>query len=119
MLVAALRQAGYATLETGDPREALLLALRRAGRIDLVIADVAMPRMSGTDAAGAIRSVCPGIPVLFISGYTGPELLRRGVAEESWEFLAKPLDLDELLAKVRSAIAASCSSTQARGKPEP
>ena len=75
-----------------------------AGGIDLVIADVVMPRIGGRELADTIAGRFPTIPVLLISGYPGPEATGAHWREENREFIQKPLDPEQLTRKVRSLL---------------
>ena len=67
MLVEVLTHQGYTVLDAG--RGAAALALAEMAPIDLLVTDMSMPGMSGWDLAKSLRSRCPGLPVLFMSGY--------------------------------------------------
>ena len=75
-LSGALEDTGYTVLATVSPRKALPLARRHDGPIDMLIADVVMPGISGVELANRVRRAFPGIRVLFISGYLGDDLSR-------------------------------------------
>ena len=69
----------------------------------MLITDVEMPSMTGPDLADLLRKHFPGLPVLFISGYT--RLMDEDAAlEEEW-FLTKPFSVDVLAAKVHKILA--------------
>lgn len=68
LFAASLRRDGYHVVEAGDGAEAVEVA-KKAERIDLVVTDVRMPKMSGVDMANALREVQPGIRIVFVSGY--------------------------------------------------
>ena len=92
---------GYAVLEAADGADALKVASEHAGRIDLVISDVVMPRMGGEEMAKRLESLRPGIKTIFISGYTESGVIRRRAAEQDVVLLQKPFKSETLLAKVR------------------
>jgi CheY-like chemotaxis protein len=62
-----LEYEGYRVLLAGDGTE--VLAAMRDERPDLVILDVCMPRMNGLETLEAIRSICPGIPIVFFTSF--------------------------------------------------
>ena len=101
LLATFLRDAGYKVLDTGHADEALPLAEKYAGGIDMLVTDVVMPGTSGVDLALRVRQARPGIPVLFISGYGGRDLAQRGMNETRGELLVKPFSRDELMRSVR------------------
>jgi CheY-like chemotaxis protein len=67
-----LQSAGLQVLEARDGVDALEVFHVSKGRIDLVITDIRMPRMSGTDLASSLRSDAPAIPLILISGEGAP-----------------------------------------------
>jgi CheY-like chemotaxis protein len=102
-----LQQQGYRTIEAGGGMEALLLLKGSTGRqIDLLLTDVILPGMNGRELADQVRTQLPGVKVLFMSGYTGEALGRRGVLESEMAFLPKPFTPAVLVAKVRNLLAA-------------
>jgi CheY-like chemotaxis protein len=101
IMARSLRDCGYTVLEAGDGREALRLVESRNGRVSLIVADVVMPDLGGRHLASQVAERWPDVPVLFTSGYTGMDVVRRGLLEEGREFLQKPLAPEELARKVR------------------
>jgi two-component system cell cycle sensor histidine kinase/response regulator CckA len=101
ILARLLRGFGYTVLEARDGAHALELAEAAPAPPDLVIADVVMPGMGGKQLAQALNTRWSGIPVLFISGYTGLDAARRGLIEEGEDFMQKPLEPDTVAKKVR------------------
>jgi len=99
-----LREQGYAVLEAPHGGEALAIAGNPDARIDLVIADVVMPGLAGRDLAERLGGMRPGMPVLFTSGYTGHDVVERGLIERDWPFLAKPVTPEALAHKVRELL---------------
>jgi PAS domain S-box-containing protein len=100
LAVEALKLKGYRVLDAGDGREALQLA-ESAGRIDLLITDVVMPRMTGRELADRLRATAPSMRVLFMSGYPGSlgDQLGRNV-----DLLEKPFTSLTLVSRVRQAL---------------
>jgi len=99
-----LRHIGYTVLTAPSPTEALKLAEHYANKIDLVISDVIMPELNGPDLLKRIHGYCPGVPSLFISGYTDGEISHHGVLDEDVHFLPKPFSMEELATKVRAIL---------------
>ena len=93
-----LQQRGYTVLSALDGQTALALAGRHAGRIDLLVTDVAMPYLSGPWLAQQIRAMRPTIRILFMSGLVSPHNF-QGVL--GGEFLPKPFTLEGLVEKVQ------------------
>ncbi len=100
----ALAQAGYHVVETGNPLEAVDLARRHAGTLDLLFTDVVMPGMGGRELCAEIRRELPGLPVLYMSGYPGDPATRDRLLEPGAPFLSKPFTAAALAEAVRTAI---------------
>ncbi len=91
---------GYRVLTAASAEEALEVTAREAGRVALVITDLTLPGMSGTDLGQALRARGEAVPVIVLSGY--PPAGAAGDAIAAW--LQKPLEVEELLAAVRRAL---------------
>jgi two-component system, cell cycle sensor histidine kinase and response regulator CckA len=68
-----------------------------------------MPDIGGRELALHVAQRWPELPVLFTSGYTGLDVVRRGLLDEGREFLQKPLDPETLMRKVREMVDARSS----------
>lgn len=90
---------GYTVLEAENGRNALVVSSDCAGKIDLLMTDVVMPEMGGRELAEKMAANCPGIVVLFTSGYTDDAGVRRGVTQEQTNFIQKPYMTDDLTQK--------------------
>jgi CheY-like chemotaxis protein len=97
-----LREFGYAVEEAANGREAL--ARVDGATPDLVITDLVMPEMGGRELAAQLTAKFPALPVLFTSGYTDNEAVRRELVNERRPFLQKPLGPDTLLRTVRDLL---------------
>ena len=91
-----LGMAGYSILSAGSPREALDVARRHQGPIDLLLTDVVMPGMSGRDLADRLVPDHPGMKVLYMSGYTDDAIVHHGVLDPGTALLQKPFTPDKL-----------------------
>jgi CheY-like chemotaxis protein len=111
IMARTLRDCGYVVLEAGDGREVLERMEAEGGRIDLIVADVVMPGLGGRELSARLAERWPEVPVLFTSGYTGLDVVRRGLLEEGREFLQKPLDPEALARKVREMVDARASKS--------
>jgi CheY-like chemotaxis protein len=100
-----LSEAGYRVLEASDGAMALRVAAEEVGEIDLVLTDVEMPTLGGRGMVDELHEMSPGIRVLFMSGYTDNEILRRGLRSPESAFLQKPFTAETLCAAVRSVLA--------------
>ncbi|WP_129791735.1 ATP-binding protein [Sphingosinicella sp. CPCC 101087] len=99
----ALEELGYRPLAVPGGREALE-TLETHPEIDLVVTDVMMPEMTGTELAAALRRLHPHVPIVFVTGYVG----EAGEAEElvGGELLRKPFTVAALARAVESALGA-------------
>lgn len=99
-----LESLGYTLLEATDATEAVLIAERHVGLIDLLLTDVVMPRMGGGVLAEAVTAARPETKILFMSGYTDDAIVRHGVLEAGVQLLENPFTLKTLAAKVRAVL---------------
>lgn len=104
-----LEMGRYDVMVASSGEEALCLLDRHQGRIDLLVTDVVMPGMSGRELAEAVMRRHPGLPALFLSGYTPDEVLKQGIRSEATHFLQKPFTPSSLLAKVRDVLTSTSS----------
>lgn len=102
-----LQRKGYTVLEASNGVDALEAARRHSGPIHLLVTDVVMPLMSGTDLAAQLRRERPGTKVLFMSGHTSRAGRSLALLESSAMFLAKPFAPEALAAQVRLILDAS------------
>ena len=98
-----LERRGYHAITAASPSQALDL-LRGDAPIDLLISDIVMPEIYGTDLILQAQALRPGLPVLLISGFADQQNARHGPIPEGVPFLAKPFDLADLLAQVRTLL---------------
>ena len=104
-----LRQNGYATLEAGTFEEALSLAA--SCHLQLLLTDSVMPHMSGQTLAKRVTGLRPGLPVLFMSGYSPDMLSPHRPRAEGTAFVQKPFTQQALLEKVHAALSAPHSAS--------
>ncbi len=94
VVVAILKTANFVVLEANSGAHALELAAKYDGRIDLLLSDVQMPGMTGPDLGETLKQSRPEIHVMFMSGFTGGNLL---VLNYGWAFIEKPFVTEKLL----------------------
>ena len=94
----ALVSLGYVVLETGDPQHALRLAKEQS--IPLLVVDVIMPLMKGTELADRVQAVSPSTKLLLMAGYHTADIAHTGRA-----LLMKPFRVESLVENVRAVLA--------------
>jgi CheY-like chemotaxis protein len=102
-----LRRQGYVVLVASSGAEALAISAEFATTIHLVISDAVMPGMGGAEVVRRLKLQRPEIRVLFMSGYTDDEVVRRGIVSAAVPFVQKPFDLAVLERAVRDALDAA------------
>jgi CheY-like chemotaxis protein len=95
---------GYVVLAAHDGAEALSMSERHEGKIDLLLSDVVMPKMSGPVLAKLLAGARPSMKVLFMSGYTDDATLRHGVRGAELAYQQKPITVETLTRKVREVL---------------
>jgi two-component system, OmpR family, response regulator len=93
----ALRTEGHEVIQAADGIRALELLDK--SHVDLVITDLAMPKLSGFDLVGQIRSKWPDIPILIISGHISQDAKR--ISDRNAAFVRKPIDPADFIATVQ------------------
>ena len=98
----ALRSEGFATEVAGDGDRGQAMAL--TGDFDLVLLDVMLPRRGGLEVLEAIRRDRPEIPVIMLTALGEKEDVVEGLDHGADDYVTKPFDLDELLARIRAQL---------------
>ncbi len=104
-----LRALGYPVIEAGGGRMALDL-LRRQGDIALMVTDVVMPDMNGPELAGAAAALRPGLPVVFISGYS--DLAGVSGGAPLGRLVSKPFRPADLVEQINAALSEVAAAAQ-------
>jgi PAS domain S-box-containing protein len=105
-----LSEHGYRVLDAESAAEALLVAERFDGTIDLLLTDVVMPKTSGRELAQCLSGRIPRLKTIFMSGYTDDAVVRHGVLNAEVAFIQKPITTKVLLTRVRELLDARASS---------
>jgi signal transduction histidine kinase/CheY-like chemotaxis protein len=95
-----LVEAGYRVLTAANASEAMEIAERASERLDLLLTDVVMPGVSGTDLAHRLLRHHPEMRILYMSGYSDSLIFRYGVLQERAAFLRKPFSAEALERRV-------------------
>lgn len=102
VLVDLLGGLGYDVVEASDGAKGWEKA--QAERPDLVITDVSMPKMKGTDLLAKVKQASPETPVIVITGYASLKLAVDAVRMGAYSFIQKPFDIDEIQRVVADAL---------------
>ena len=99
-----LAMQGYDVIEAANGTEAVQALEAREGRVDLLVVDAVMPGQNGRAVVEQLSARWPGLRVMFMSGYTDDEILRRGLMQPGVAFLSKPFTPERLANAVREAL---------------
>jgi len=105
VVATVLRKAGYSVLDASGPSEALALARECREPIDLLLTDAVMPLWSGKQLADRLSELRPGVPVIYMSGYTDRDIVHQGILDANVNFLPKPITPAPLLEIVARVLA--------------
>ncbi|MCA9618894.1 MAG: response regulator, partial [Myxococcales bacterium] len=102
--VRILASLGYVTHDYADAAEALVM-LRGESHVDLLLTDVVLAgEMNGVELVAEARRLRPGLPVLYVSGYTENAILHHGRLDAGVELLEKPFTKKELGQRVHAVL---------------
>jgi two-component system cell cycle sensor histidine kinase/response regulator CckA len=106
-----LTRQGYVVLEASNGNAALQVSAAFTATIHLVLSDAVMPGISGAETVRRLKLQRPDLKVLFMSGYTDDEVVRRGIVSSAVPFIQKPFAPAGLAAAVREALDADQHTT--------
>lgn len=101
---AVLEEYNYKVIEAVDGGEAINKFMEKKDKIDLLILDTIMPKVSGKQVYEGIKNIDPTIKAIFISGYTADMIKAEDLLETGFELLSKPIMPDKLLIKIREVL---------------
>jgi PAS domain S-box-containing protein len=113
LIADALRKQGAIILEASDGEQAKAIVEQHEGPIDLLLSDLKMPRMGGTELARWLAFARPGVRVLFMSGYAAPGAVTGGQFGLQ-AFIQKPFAREDLIRRLQDLLAASDATTVER-----
>jgi PAS domain S-box-containing protein len=99
-----LRRNGYRVLEAGNGADALRVCEGEHDPVDLIVTDLVMPEMGGSELAKKIREQQPDARILFTSGYTEDAVVRQSLLQEGEAFIEKPFTPAKLANKAREML---------------
>jgi len=99
-----LKKQGYQVLIASDGIEALDICEKYREEIHLLLVDVVMPKMTGPELAHGISILCPGIKVLYMSGYPDDVIADHGILKPGIKYIQKPFALERIAQKVREVL---------------
>ncbi len=110
-----LQSKGYSVLVAENGEMGLKISNQYEDKIHVVISDIIMPQMGGPEMIKQIIMERPDIKVLFMSGYPGDVITKKGSLRISTNFIQKPVDPDKLITKVQEILCSTssepCTST--------
>ncbi len=101
---AILTKLNYKVISAACPKDAIELHSKHKGEIHLLLTDVVMPGMNGTDMAKDILGKDPDIKVVFMSGYSAELISNKGSIETELHFIQKPFSRDILGSKINEVL---------------
>ena len=104
LLKDTLESYGYKVIMSVHGEDAIKKYIENKDRIDMIILDVVMPKKDGRQVYDHLKELTPEIKALFISGYTRDILTSKGIYQEGLEFIAKPLEIQALIKKIREIL---------------
>jgi PAS domain S-box-containing protein len=99
-----LSRQGYNILEACSGGDALLLCEQRNEPIHVLLSDVVMPGINGPELARRVKTLFPGVKVLFMSGYADRTIFQSGILDEKAFFIQKPFSARNLVEKIQEVI---------------
>jgi CheY-like chemotaxis protein len=104
LILLTLADTGYNVIGAGSGEEALGKMKSHKGQIDMVLTDVVLPDMNGTELSDEILKVYPAAEVVYMSGYADDAIARLGVLDVDKHFIQKPFSPFKLLEKIQSIL---------------
>ena len=104
LIVMILNGRGYKVIEAANGEEGLELFKEHCDGVDLVLLDVVLPGMNGKAVYDGVSVIRPGIPAIFMSGYTADIIHKKGIYEEGINFIQKPINNKNLIRMIQALL---------------
>jgi DNA-binding NtrC family response regulator len=106
LVVTLVERLGYRGIEAEYSLDGYdALSKMRSGDFQVVVLDLKLPGLGGLEVLGRLEKDYPDVPVLLITGHGSPEGEEQPKPEGAFDYLVKPVNLDDLIAKMREAVA--------------
>ncbi|HEX8849526.1 MAG TPA: ATP-binding protein [Gemmatimonadaceae bacterium] len=99
-----LEKQGYRVLEARHGADAIALCQRQDAAVDLLLTDMVMPEMGGTELVERLQATSPELRALYMSGYTAGSSEHHEIIAPRSAFISKPFSAEELVRRVRAAL---------------
>ncbi len=103
-LAEILEISGFTVLSAPNGQEALTIFQEQVDELVLIVMDIGMPVMMGTEAVTQIRAINANVPIILLSGYGEQEIAVNMSQSENTQFLRKPFSLEKLMTKIAKAV---------------
>lgn len=108
MITSILERTGYAVLAANTPGDAICLANKHIDEMQLLITDLVMPGMNGSDLCRKIMFMSPSMKCLFMSGHTFDILNQNGIFDTCFDnFIQKPFSIVDFLEKIQQVLSSN------------
>ena len=109
LMTVVLEGAGYRVLAVADGASAMESAQHHVGSIDLLLTDLQLPDIPGTEIARILKESHPAMRVVFVSGYLAPTESQAKALVPGFHWIQKPFMVNELLGRIREILASAPS----------
>jgi two-component system cell cycle sensor histidine kinase/response regulator CckA len=100
---------GYRVLKAALPSEAIAIVKAGTNTIDIILTDIVMPEMKGTDMVAQIKTLLPSAKIIYMSGYSNHAIIEPELAQNLAHFIQKPFMPKDLLEKIEFVCLATSS----------
>jgi PAS domain S-box-containing protein len=104
LTASVLTQFGYSVIQAEDGEAAVKKFSENRDKVRMLLLDVIMPKKNGREVFDKIRIFKPDVKALFLSGYTADIINQKGLLDKEFNFILKPVAINDLLRKVRAIL---------------